>query len=308
MEVVVVKELGGSTFAAALAWVLTVSVALACFASTDMCKGYAVNREYDKAIEECSKQITGEIPVRYPEYSYCNRGAAYAAKMQYDEAISDYCKAIELNPGYVTAYINRAIAYAKKKQYDLAISDYSKAVELSRENPDAYIGRATAYANKELYDKAIADFNKAIELSPENATAYHNRAIVFAKKKDYDLADSDFNKAVDLSVPPSPPAVEHAAPSSSSPAVPARVTSTNPLGKAVYHVQLGVFKDGKKAAALSKKFKHKGYETYVMKSHGKGKGTLYRVLIGNFKDRQSAVKLAAEIKKKEKVTPEIYSG
>ena len=49
-------------------------------------------------------------------------------------------------------------------QYDQAISDYTKAIEINANNAYAYCNRGSVYDDKGLYDKAIADFNKAIEI------------------------------------------------------------------------------------------------------------------------------------------------
>jgi Tfp pilus assembly protein PilF len=58
---------------------------------------------------------------------YFNRGRAYANKGQYDQAISDCTKALEIEPRYAEAYIVRGVAYSRKGQHDQAISDYTKA-------------------------------------------------------------------------------------------------------------------------------------------------------------------------------------
>jgi tetratricopeptide (TPR) repeat protein len=39
--------------------------------------------------------------------AYNNRGLAYYGKTDYDRAIADYDKAIDVNPRYVSAYIDR---------------------------------------------------------------------------------------------------------------------------------------------------------------------------------------------------------
>jgi tetratricopeptide (TPR) repeat protein len=57
---------------------------------------------------------------------YVRRGNDYAKKGQYDEAISDYNKALEINPRYAEAYCGRGLAYDNKGQYDQAISDYKQ--------------------------------------------------------------------------------------------------------------------------------------------------------------------------------------
>ena len=50
--------------------------------------------------------------------AYYNRGNAYASKGDFDQAIDDYTKAIELKPDLVDAYHNRGIAYDKQGDYD----------------------------------------------------------------------------------------------------------------------------------------------------------------------------------------------
>ena len=59
--------------------------------------------------------------------AYYNRGNAYHSKGQYDQAISDFNKALEINPRDVTAYNNRGSAYLEKGLYDKAWEDVHKA-------------------------------------------------------------------------------------------------------------------------------------------------------------------------------------
>ncbi len=62
--------------------------------------------------------------------TYNNRGVAYARKGQHDQAISDYDKALEINPRNAKPYYNRGIAYFEKGQYDKAWEDVHKAQDL----------------------------------------------------------------------------------------------------------------------------------------------------------------------------------
>ena len=78
-----------------------------------------------------------------------------------------------------------------------------------------------------------------------------------------------------------------------------------PVGE-VYSVQIGVFKSETNAAALSKKYKEKGYDAFTHKSTIKNKGSVYRVLIGKFGNRREAVKLADTVRDKEKVATIIF--
>ncbi len=77
--------------------------------------------------------------------AYLNRGIVYQRKGQYDQAISDYNKALEINPRFAKAYNNRGLAYKKKGKYDQAISDYNKALEINPRYADAYLHRGIVY-------------------------------------------------------------------------------------------------------------------------------------------------------------------
>jgi tetratricopeptide (TPR) repeat protein len=62
--------------------------------------------------------------------AYNIRGTAYGEKGQFDKAIFDFSKAIELNPRNAEVYYNRAFAYFKKQEYDEAWNDVYKAQNL----------------------------------------------------------------------------------------------------------------------------------------------------------------------------------
>lgn len=104
---------------------------------------------------------------------YYNRGNDFRKKGQYDSAIEDYNKAIQLDPNLAQAYGNRGLAHGRKGEYDRSIEDCSKAIALNPDDPSAaYINRSLAYSCKGEYDRAIEDCNKAIALDPNNALAH----------------------------------------------------------------------------------------------------------------------------------------
>lgn len=120
---------------------IMIYVTSVCYAK-DLCHDYIEMKKYDEAITECTRQINGETEVDEAGISYINRGIAYYAKGQYDQAVADYSTAIKANPRYEKAYFNRGNAYYAKGQYDEAIADYGKAIELNPKNPYAYYNMA----------------------------------------------------------------------------------------------------------------------------------------------------------------------
>jgi tetratricopeptide (TPR) repeat protein len=76
---------------------------------------------------------------------YNNQGVAYDDKGQFDKAIANYNKAIELDPKHAMAYYNRGNSYYDKREYDKAISDYTKATEINPRYAEAYNNCGNAY-------------------------------------------------------------------------------------------------------------------------------------------------------------------
>jgi TonB family protein len=92
----------------------------------------------------------------------------------------------------------RADMYAQKGEYDLAVFEYNRAIELSPKNATLYVKRGFAFFNKKNFDLALADYNKAIELDPKEAKAYFYRAALHERNNNITKAIEDYQKAVEL--------------------------------------------------------------------------------------------------------------
>ena len=156
---------------------------------------YGEKGEYDLAIKDFTKAI--ELK---PDYAiaYNNRGAVYRSKGEHDLAIEDCNEAIRLKHDYAEPYSNRGAAYRNKGDYDRAIKDYDMAIRLKHDFVEAYYNRGLAYHEKREFDLAIKDYNKAIELNPELFHPYYNRGNVYLQKGGFDLAIEDYSKAIEL--------------------------------------------------------------------------------------------------------------
>jgi tetratricopeptide (TPR) repeat protein len=168
-------------------------------------------QDFEKAIElttdptirayaekELIKLKTIDNSIDNDSVSHYNSGEKYYEGGNFDQAIVEFTKTIELNPNYIDAYQYRAIAYVQLREYDLALADLDKAISL---NPDdAYLFHVRGVFYKEIgdFDRALADQNKAIDLDPQYVDAYLERGISYGSKGDYDNALADFNKAIEL--------------------------------------------------------------------------------------------------------------
>ena len=156
---------------------------------------YTHRKKWELALSDYSKaiQINPKDAV-----VYYNRGIVYADQKKWDLAIADYNKAIQINPKYVKTYINRGSLYYKRKKGDLAIADYSKAIQINPNIVIVYINRGSLYYKQKKWDLAIADYSKVIQINPKYVDAYNNRGNVYAEQKKWELALVDYNKAMQI--------------------------------------------------------------------------------------------------------------
>ena len=130
-------------------------------------------------------------------YAEFYAGLTHGRRGESTEAIERFSKAICLNPRIATTYYNRGLAYANKREYDRAIQDYDRAIEL---DPDyaAYNNRGSAYWHKGDYHRSIQDYDRAIALDPDNVLAYFNRGLSWLCLEEWEKAESDLSQAQSL--------------------------------------------------------------------------------------------------------------
>jgi tetratricopeptide (TPR) repeat protein len=124
--------------------------------------------------------VAGQGCRNYRSSRAYDKGVAAIRRQDYDLAIAEFSKVIQLKPKYAGAYNNRGVSYAHKRDWDKSIADYNEAIRLNPEYVEAYYNRGITYNNKGDWDKSIADYNEAIRLNPDYAEAYDHLAWLLA--------------------------------------------------------------------------------------------------------------------------------
>ncbi|MDR2694443.1 MAG: TonB family protein [Chitinispirillales bacterium] len=160
-------------------------------------KAYDDKKEYDNAIAEYTKAIQMDPG---SADAYLGRGRNHNAKNDHGKAIADYTKAIQLNPNSALGYTHRgAVYWLDTEEPDKAIADFTKVINIDHKDRTGYIGRGGVYSElKKEYDSAIADYTEAIRLYPREGLWYVSRGNAYLEKKDYDNAIADLTKAIQL--------------------------------------------------------------------------------------------------------------
>ena len=114
-------------------------------------------------------------------------------------ALTDYDRAIQLNPNYVFAYNDRGVLKYEKLNDDRgALADYNRAIQLNPNYAFAYNNRGLV-KNEKLNDVqgGLGDYNRAIQFNPNFAAAYNNRGVLkYEKLNNVQGGLADYNRAI----------------------------------------------------------------------------------------------------------------
>lgn len=93
-----------------------------------------------------------------------SEGAAHFSEQRYQDAISSYEKAIELNPTNALFYAKRGQAYLKLNKPNACIRDCNRALELNCDSAAAYKYRGRAYRLLGNWELAAKDLRQAVNI------------------------------------------------------------------------------------------------------------------------------------------------
>lgn len=97
------------------------------------------------------------------------RGEAFAARRDFERALADMSKAVELRPDDPEYLYQRAMVYRQSGQAALALADLDHVLTLNQEFLRAYLPRAEIRFREKNVDGAIADLDAADRLAPKQA-------------------------------------------------------------------------------------------------------------------------------------------
>jgi tetratricopeptide (TPR) repeat protein len=126
---------------------------------------------------------------------YAETGNTKYESNDYEGAISDFTKAIELKPSALN-YLMRAAARAMSKDYKGAIEDCSRCLELDPKKDYALYIRGSMKSELNDIEGAVADLNKLLETNPGSADYSGFKASLEMKQKEFTNALETLGKAI----------------------------------------------------------------------------------------------------------------
>jgi putative GTP pyrophosphokinase len=139
--------------------------------------------QFNEAISQYSKILELKPNNAIRSIIYKHRGMAYFACSQYGEAIQDFTYALELDPkAYKSAYY-RGVVYSVIKDYSNAIDDYSLALSINPYQSFCLFRRGQAYYHIGDYPQALSDCENSLALEPSNKAAVKFKTLIMDKLK-----------------------------------------------------------------------------------------------------------------------------
>lgn len=146
---------------------------------------------FDGALASYNYAIEKDPQDEEARHARGEHGEHYESLANRDRAISDYSRALAINPDRLDTRLDRAFCYAwpeqheaaslghmwfMKNEHEKAICCYSKTIALDPVNADYYKHRAEVHEYDRNDRLAAADYSQAIALDPANADLYMSRA------------------------------------------------------------------------------------------------------------------------------------
>lgn len=133
------------------------------------------------------------------ERAHYGRGRTHELTERFEEAIGDYTRAIELDPAYIWSIGNRGVCHRAIGQYEEALADFARVLDLDPDAHWALTHRGVLHRLTERYDEALADFERAIEIKPDSAWALANLGFVLNSTGRHKEALAALDQAVGFS-------------------------------------------------------------------------------------------------------------
>ncbi len=141
-----------------------------------------------------------DLNTKAQDYEYFfNRAQDKFEFADYEEAILDYNKALELSPNEIClVYSMRGNAKRNLGDFDGAISDQNKALDFDPLYADGYFNRGSAKYKMGDFAGAIEDYTQVIKINSKDSDAFFNRANIKKEIGDMRGACEDWKKGVEL--------------------------------------------------------------------------------------------------------------
>jgi tetratricopeptide (TPR) repeat protein len=131
--------------------------------------------------------------------SYYESGKQHQEYKDYQDAINDYDKCLNIYPDSDSIIAFKAQCYYEKGAYQNSITAYTKAIDMVyRQNADYFAGRGKSHSKLRKHREAQIDINKAISMQANNPEYHLLKGDDFWIQGKYNSAEKNYTKSLSL--------------------------------------------------------------------------------------------------------------
>lgn len=134
----------------------------------------------------------------YIDRSIRNRGVAYYKLERYSEALRDFDRALELDPGSAKAWLLRGSLHMRTAQSAKALADFDRALALEPRDAELLGRRCVVLLRLRRLDEALADCLLAAELAPGDLDSHISLGMVQALRGATAEAERHYRRALEI--------------------------------------------------------------------------------------------------------------
>lgn len=154
------------------------------------------SKKFTEAIAESTRQI--EKNVSTTDSPYWMRASALVGLGEYEKALPDAEKAVQLDYNSAYAHATLSVVYLYLKRYSESVKEASLALSFEPKNIYAHSSRGYVNILRAEPLKAMGDLNKAVKLSPTWPESYSDRCLAHLELNDVAAAKKDLKRALKL--------------------------------------------------------------------------------------------------------------
>ncbi len=128
--------------------------------------------------------------------NYVKLGWAFFQKGDYNNAMSQYKKAINLDNRFYPAYLNLGLTYMQVKKYDRAVDNFGTALAINPKSAEALLNLGMAYNQTGKYEQAIKELEKAYRMERGNAMVIYQIGVAYERLGKKDQAIYQYESAL----------------------------------------------------------------------------------------------------------------
>ena len=164
-------------------------------------KTYLDAGRYHKALDKFNKAIASTDTQTSPELIsgiHYNIGLVHFHLEEFENAVSEYNKAIDIKSDSPVYYNALGIVYSELKQYKKALDIYRKIIKYSPKTAEPFFNIGLVHYNQGDFSSAIDAFKQAISVNNKWTDAYIGLGDIYLKQGQLSQSEQEYKNALQV--------------------------------------------------------------------------------------------------------------